>query len=230
MLATIAIIIGAAAVLFRLPLVLFPERARHAYAKIVGMQPLMSITGLLMIAAGVLIGYSSTRLDLPLEWVMWIVGALMFVFGVMYVIGPQIPRQLWDSIVAPRSTATLRVLAGIGTVIGAFILILGVTWLDQIPHAVPSETPQLTGMPTQQQVERLNTFLAELSRTTAEHTKQLEELRASMDPELGNRVGELEEAVKDNTDRISDFEESLAAIGRQLQQLRASPGEKAAAP
>jgi len=230
MLPTITIIVGAAAILTRLPLLLFTERTRAKYATFVSMQPLMSIQGLLMIAAGVLIGYSSTRLDLPLEWVMWIVGALMFVFGVIYVIAPQVPRQLWDSLVTPRSTRTLRVLTGIGTAIGLFILILGVSWLDQVPREAPPQAPRLAGMPTQKQIDTLNDYLAELSKTAQENSEQLEELQGAISPQIPKRIAELEQSVKDNSDRISSLQESLAQIGKQLQQFRASPGEATVAP
>jgi uncharacterized coiled-coil protein SlyX len=226
MLPTIAVVIGAIAILVRLPVLIAPEKAREIGSKLVTIRPLIVVMGLIMLGAGGLIAYAGNREAYSLEFVLWIIGKLFIVFGVMYVIVPSTLRSLWDRMVLPRSATALRVMGGIGTVIGLFILILGLTWMGQGQqgNAMRATSPELATLdkPSRELVHSLHDRVAELDAAVEENSRSVEEMREKLDT-LAQDVQKLQDTVvKRNSEQIAEVRQSLNKMGDALDELRES--------
>jgi uncharacterized protein YjeT (DUF2065 family)/uncharacterized coiled-coil protein SlyX len=214
MLPTITIIIGAFVILSRLPLLLFPEKGKELAGKVLSARPLVSVLGLVMVAAAILIGYAAARETYAMEFLLWIIGGLMFVFGLIYVVAPQTAKQLWDSLIAPRSLGMVRAFSGAGVVIGLFVLVLGLTWLGQqaemegmMPRriALPEE-------PASRQIAILSDQLSQIEKQAAENSQKIGELRESLEQMLVKRVSKLEGTVTDHTRQVGELRGSLQEV------------------
>ena len=127
----IAITLGILIVISRIPLLIWPEQGRRYTGTALQLQPVTSVLGLLMIALGALIAYAAVTENYPMEFVMWVVGATSFLLGVVAVVAPHVPRQLWDSLVFHRHMGMVRASAALGVLIGLSVLGLGLTWLGE---------------------------------------------------------------------------------------------------
>jgi len=194
MLPIIAIITGCLVILTRLPLVIWPDKAREIFGRALDIRPLMSLIGLTMVGASALIAYAAMSETFSIEIVMWIIAGLMLVFGVLYVAVPQLPKQLWDKVAVPRSRGMLRALAGAGTLVGLFVLVLGLTWmLQEGDQAAPIRLPRITSTPAptpglEREVSKNSAQIAELRRSVDELRNDVEGLRKQFESERAPRV------------------------------------------
>jgi len=242
MLPTIAIIIGAVVIIARLPGVIWPDKSREFFGRLLDVRPLISLMGLLMVGLGVLIGYAAYREALPLEFVLWIIGGLMFVFGMIYIAAPRAAKQLWDSIAARRSAGMLRVMFGTGVVIGLFLVVLGLTWMAQegeaqgLPQRIASH--ENTGVA---QIEMLSKQMAALEKNVMSKSDAAAQFDALMKRAAGLeetvmknsealvRVDEISKQLSDavrstakNTELIDTVRNSLAQMEKEVKELRAA--------
>lgn len=153
MLATLAIVAGIIIILARIPLVIWPEKAREYAGRFLANTQAVSAAGLVLVAIGVLIFYAGATERAPLEFVLWIVGALALIGGIVYVVAPVLPKQIWDSLVIKGPRNMLRVLGGIGVLIGLFVFILGLTWLEQAEPERVTERPRQQSQPSEERAE-----------------------------------------------------------------------------
>jgi gas vesicle protein len=194
MLPTIAIVLGAFVIITRLPFAIWPGKIRELGGKVLSFKPFVSMLGLLMVGLAGLIAYAGSREQYPLEFVMWVIGGLMFVFGIIYIVAPKIARDLWDSLIVPRSIRGLRVLFGAGALVGLFILVLGLTWYAQAADQAPPSRAAANG----------------------EAAEGLEKLRT--------RVSGLESAIEANNSQIENIQEGLSSTKKNVQTLKEQTG------
>jgi len=135
MLPVIAITLGLLIVVSRIPLLIWPEKGRAYTGSALQHQSVTSVLGLLMIGSGALIAYAAVKEDFSLEFVLWIAGATSFLLGVVAVVAPHVPKQLWDTLVFHRQASLIRASAGLGVLVGLFVLGLGLTWITEQEHA-----------------------------------------------------------------------------------------------
>ena len=209
MLPIIAIVIGGLVILTRLPLVIWPDKTKELFGRALDAQPLVSVIGLLMVGLGLLIAYAAASETFAIEVVMWVIGAVMFVFGVLYVVVPQLPKQLWDKIAVPRSRGVLRTMAGAGVLVGLFVLVLGLTWMmqgDQRSATMPPAAiaPGLEEAVKQngEQIGELRESLPAIKQEASENAEQIAALRKSLE-DLRREVKGLRDEIKsERTPRV----------------------------
>ena len=208
MLPIIAIVIGGLVILTRLPLVIWPDKTKELFGRALDVHPLVSVIGLLMVGLGLLIAYAAATETFAIEIVLWVIGAVMFVFGVLYVVVPQLPKQLWDKIAVPRSRGVLRTMAGAGVLVGLFVLVLGLTWMMQgdqrsatMPAAIahgPEEAVKQNG----EQIGELRESLPAIKQEASENAEQIAALRKSLE-DLSREVKGLRDEIKsERTPRV----------------------------
>ena len=218
MLPTIAIIIGAVAILARLPVVIWPEKGRDFWGRIVTVRPFISLLGLALVALGVLIGYAALRETLALEFVLWIIGGLAFVFGVIYIAAPQTAGQMWESLVVPRSRGVLRVMFGSGVIIGLFLVVLGLTWMAQ-NHEMQADMPQRTALRegnSPQALEALSKQVSALEATVARNSEAAEQVAL-----INKQLPDMRKAIEESSEEIAKIRESLVRLEDDFNKLRA---------
>jgi len=220
MLPTIAIIIGAVAVLARLPVVIWPEKGRDFWGRIVKVRPFISLLGLLLVGVGVLIAYAAFREKFALEFVLWIIGGLAFVFGVIYVAAPQTAGQMWESLVVPRSRGALRVMFGSGVIIGLFLVVLGFTWMAQARDIeMQAGMPQRTALregPYMKALEALSKQVSALETTVARNSEAAEEVAL-----INKRLSDMRKIMTENSGEIAEIRKSLVRLEEDFKNLRA---------
>ena len=131
----IAITLGLLIVVSRIPLLIWPEKGRAYTGSALQHQPVTSVLGLMMIGSGALIAYAAVKEDFSMEFVLWIMGTMSFLLGVVAVVAPHVPKQLWDTLVFHRQASMIRASAGLGVLVGLFVLGLGLTWLTEQEHS-----------------------------------------------------------------------------------------------
>lgn len=203
MLPIIAIVVGGLVILTRLPLVIWPDKTKELFGRALDVQPVVSLIGLLMVGLGLLTAYAAASETFAIEIVMWVIGALLFVFGILYVVVPQLPKQMWDKITVPRSRGVLRTMAGAGVLVGLFVLVLGLTWMmqgDQRPATMPPAAAIAPGIEEAveqngKQIAALRESLPAIKQEASENGKQIAALRKSLG-DLRREVEGLRDEIK----------------------------------
>ena len=219
MLPIIAIVIGGLVILTRLPLVIWPDKTKELFGRALDVQPLVSLIGLLMMGLGLLTAYAAASETFAIEIVMWVIAAIMFVFGMLYVVIPQLPKQLWDKIAVPRSRGVLRTMAGAGVLVGLFVLVLGLTWMmqgDQRPATMPAAAiaPGIEEAVKQngEQIAELRESFPGIKQEAWENSKQIAALRGSLPA--------VKQEASENGKQIAALRKSLEDLRREVKGLR----------
>jgi hypothetical protein len=188
--------------------VIWPDKTKELFGRTLDVHPLVSVIGLLMVGLGLLIAYAAATETFAIEIVLWVIGAVMFVFGVLYVVVPQLPKQLWDKIAVPRSRGVLRTMAGAGVLVGLFVLVLGLTWMmqgDQRSATMPAAiAPGIEEAVKQngEQIGELRELLPAIKQEASENAEQIAALRKSLE-DLSREVKGLRDEIKsERTPRV----------------------------
>ena len=205
----IAITLGILIVVSRIPLLVWPEKGRMYTGTALQLQPVTSVLGLLMIAVGALIAYASVKEDYSMEFVLWVIGATSFLLGVVAVVAPHVPRQLWESLVFQRHKGMIRASAGLGVLLGLFVLGLGLSWLGE-QSRLDKKAVQMQGSSKEQNM-LLDGEIQQLRQVGEHNTNQIVQLKTTIE-KLEREISKLRqtlEGAQQDSERSGDDESLL---------------------
>jgi hypothetical protein len=121
----IGLFVGILIILTRLPGLIWPEKCRNISLKFIQIPNLIRITGVFAFILSIFILYTILRNMNPLEIILVIIGFLWFVSGIIIIYKPSFYEKL-SKLILGESLLRFRILAGLGTLIGASLLGLGI--------------------------------------------------------------------------------------------------------
>jgi len=212
MLPVMAIVVGVLIILARLPLLIWPIKVREAIGRALAVRQAVSAAGLALAGLAALIIYAAATERFPLEIVLWIVGIITALAGIVFVIAPELPRQIWLALVIRRPPNLVRALAGLGIAVGIFLLALGLTWMEE------GQRPRLP-RPGEERVDARPRGTGEGAALFAAETPG-----EAKEPTLDERLRELQLSVDRNWDGIRKLQDELHEVERGVEDLRAGRG------